>query len=582
MSVVIRRKSPCGILASILLVSVGPAALAADPPWIARSRAGMVASDSPEASRIGAEVLKAGGNAFDAAVATSLALAVTRPQSTGLGGGGFMVAYDARTGRFVALDFRETAPASATPKRYADLAAKRGDGPSPSVFGGNAIGVPGQLAGLEQIRRRFGTRPLAELVRPARALARRGFEIDTHYVDSCRAVQHDLRRWPGLAKIAAGVMPLVRPGEAPPTAGMRLKRPGLARALGLIARRGPEALYGGEIGEAIVKAVDQAGGRMTLDDLRGYRVIERTPIRGAVFVGGGGYEIVSMPPPSSGGVCLLEALNIMEAASDGARGALFAQRRSHLLVEAMKHAFADRARWLGDPGFADIPVDRLTGKQYAAMLADRLDPGRTQPPERYGSGRSIDDHGTSHFCVWDAAGNVVALTETINGLFGSLVVAEPFGIVLNNEMDDFLTVPGKANMFGLRQSEANLVGPGKRPLSSMSPTIVLEGGRPVLAIGAAGGPRIISSVLNVMLHVLEGQTLEQALTAPRLHHQWQPDQVVFDRPPPADVVAQLAACGHRLGDRRRGGVVQAIRRLADGTLVGASDPKKGGRPAAAD
>ena len=576
------RTSSCVFFASFVAAFGGFSVSAANPPWIARSRGGMVASDSPEASRIGAAVLEAGGNAFDAAVATSLALAVARPQSTGLGGGGFMVGYVAREGRFVALDFRETAPGSATPQRFAGLIAKQGDGPSPSVYGGNAVGVPGQIAGLEEIRRRFGTRSLAELVRPARGLAERGFEIDEHYVRSCREVQRDLARWPKLARIATGLRPWLLPGGEPPTIGKRLKRPQLADALQRIAREGPAAIYGGEIGAAIVKAVHDAGGRMTLDDLRRYRVIERTPVRGTYFCRTGGYEVVSMPPPSSGGVCLVEALNIMEAASGGVRGELFARHRSHLLVEAMKHAFADRARWLGDPDFTDIPIARLIGKDYAARLATRIDPQRTRPPEQYGSGQATDDHGTSHFCVWDAEGNVVSLTETINGLFGSLLVAEPWGIVLNNEMDDFLTAPGKPNMFGLRQSAANLVGPGKRPLSSMSPAIVLVRGRPVLAIGAAGGPRIISAVLNVMLHVMEGQTLEQAMRAPRLHHQWRPDEVFFDRTPPADLVAELTACGHKLAERRKGGVVQAIRRLDDGTLVGASDPRKGGRPAGAD
>ena len=257
--------------------------------------------------------------------------------------------------------------------------------------------------------------------------------------------------------------------------------------------------------------------------------------------------------------------------------------REHVLVEAMKHAFADRARWLGDPDYYPIPVPGLISPRYGMSIARAIsangtkfwtDYGSTQPPP--------DDGGTSHFCVADSAGNIVALTETINGTFGSLVVVQPYGIILNNEMDDFLTVRGQENMFGLLQGEANLVGPRKRPLSSMSPTIVLRDGKPLLVLGASGGPRIITSVLQVAEHVMNGQTLEEAISALRLHHQWQPDEINFDQQPPEILVENLKKHGQKISTERKTGIVQAIHFLSDGTMVGASDPKKGGRPAKAD
>ena len=550
--------------------------LADDPPWIARGKSGMVASDSPAASRIGADVLRAGGNAFDAAVATSLALAVARPQSTGLGGGGFLVAYVAEEKRFVVLDFRETAPAAATPKRYAALHQAKGDGPSPSVYGGNAVGVPGQFAGLAEILKRFGTKPLGELAAPAIGLAESGFVVDESYRHACEQALKDFDKWPRLKQRHPRLYATLLGNGTPPEIGEKIKRPDLAGALRLIAERGPGAFYDGPIGQAIVKAAQEAGGTLTPDDLRSYRIREREPIR-ARF---GEYEIVSMPPPSSGGVCIAETVHILQ--STAIRSDLHpVHDYPHVLVEAMKHAFADRARWLGDSDFADIPLARLTSLNYAAELAQGIHARRTLEPDKYGSTKTPpDDGGTSHFCVADRFGNVVGMTETINGLFGSLVVAEPFGIILNNQMDDFLTVPGQANLYGLRQSRANLVGPSKRPLSSMSPTIVLKDGRPVLVLGASGGPRIITAVLQVMLNVIKlDMPLDEAMSAVRIHHQWQPDEVYFDRDPPAGLVASLKAAGHTISDKRKGAAVQAIRFLPDGTMLGVSDPRKGGRPA---
>ncbi|MBU0639625.1 MAG: gamma-glutamyltransferase [Planctomycetes bacterium] len=547
----------------------------------------MVASDSPEASQIGASVLRSGGNAFDAAVAVSFALAVARPESTGLGGGGFMVGYIAQSGGFVALDFRETAPSGVTAEHFAKLDAERGDGPSPSVYGGNGVCVPGQLRGLVAINRHFGTRSLAQLIAPAVELAETGFVIDKHFADACDTAATACARWPQLREVGRPLLEMILVAGKTPEVGARLKRPGLARALRLIAAQGADVFYDGPIGEAVVEAVEKAGGTLTMEDLRAYQAIERAPIRGQWLE----YEIVSMPPPSAGGACLVEMAHVLEAMA--IRSDIHPlEGRPHMLVEAMKHAFADRARWFGDPGFGEIPVERLTSRAYAVELARRIKAHGTRAADEYGSqsdadrprpdvaGSPPDDGGTSHFCVADRFGNVVALTETINGTFGSLLVAAPYGIVLNNEMDDFTTIPEQANLYGLVQGRANLVAPGKRPLSSMTPTILMKDGKPVFVLGASGGPRIISSVAQVMLNVAElEQPLAEAMQAVRLHHQWQPDVVYFDRQPPADLARRLREFGHKLGRPPKTGIVQAIQMLEGGRFVGASDPRKGGRPA---
>ena len=573
-------------LVVILLMSgsLSQAIFADTPDWIARGKSGMVASDSPEASRIGAEILKAGGNAFDAAVATSFALSVARPHSTGLGGGGFMIAYVAKENRFVALDFRETAPAAATPEHYSGLQAQRGDGPSASVLGGNAVATPGQLAGLAEINKRYGSRKLAELIEPVIELAEVGYTVDENFLDARESVFKKLEKWPRLRRDYKHITNLLTPDGAAPKLGGIFKRPDLAGTLRLIATEGPDVFYRGEIGQAIVRTVRSAGGTLLLSDFTRYRVIEREPLRIGGFISETPFqhELVTMPPPSSGGICMAEILHIqstcMERSDINPEGGW-----EHVLIEAMKHAFADRARWLGDPDYYPIPVAGLISPRYGMSLAREIsanstkfwtDYGSTQPPP--------DDGGTSHFCVADNAGNIVALTETINGTFGSLVVVEPYGIILNNEMDDFLTVRGQKNMFGLLQGDANLVGPGKRPLSSMSPTIVLRDGKPLLVLGASGGPRIITSVLQVALHVMNGESLEKAMTELRLHHQWQPDEINFDRQPPEIVVENLKKHGQKISTKRKTGIVQAIHFLDDGTMVGASDPKKGGRPAKAD
>lgn len=553
-----------------------------DPPWIARGRAGMVAADSADASRVGAAILDAGGNAFDAAIATSAALTVMRPESTGIGGGGFMLAWDARASRFVALDFRETAPAAATPALYAKLVADAGEaGLSPTLFGGNAVATPGLVAGWSEVHRRFGTRPWSELIEPAARLAD-DFEVDPFYNRSCNELIGTYVKHPGLRERLGWLFDHHLDRGGPPFVARRISRPQIAAALRLIAREGPDVLYRGEIAQAIASAVSKTGGALTAQDLADYRVKEREPLRFSF----GGCEFTTLPLPSSGGIVLRETLNILDVAGWKPPESFGADLPTHVLIEALKHAFADRARWLGDADFADPPLGRLADRDYAAQLARRIDNDRVRPIAEYGTPGPVAsapaDRGTSHFCVADRFGNVVAWTETINGEFGSFVVAEPFGIILNNEMDDFATTGGRPNLFGLIQGDANRVQPGKRPLSSMTPTIVRRGERIVLVLGASGGPTIITSVLQVALNAaVRDLPLADAITAPRIHHQWQPDEVCFDRDPPRPLVASLTRRQHVVSYRPRGGCVQAIQFLPDGAMVGACDPRKGGRPAAA-
>lgn len=546
-------------------------------PWLSKARLGMVVSDSPDASLMGAQALALGGNAFDAAIVTSLSLAVTRPQSTGLGGGGFMIAYVAKDDRFVALDFRETAPAAATRERYAKLLAEAGNGPPPTLYGGAAVAVPGLVAGLGEIHRRYATRPMSDLTALAVFLTQSGFAADEHYLKACRSVLDDYAKWPQLKERCGRTYEtLLREGNLPKI-GERVRRPDLTETLRLLGEQGAEPFYTGEVAAAIVEAVQATGGLLTKEDLAGYHVKEREPLRFNYR----GYEIVTMPPPSSGGVCIAQTLNILATyAGDSATQPVAG--RSHILAEALKHSFADRARYLGDPDFGAVPAARFLDRDHARELARRIQPDKTLSPKEYGTAASApDDRGTSHFCVADKDGNVVTMTETINGLFGSLVVAGSYGIVLNNEMDDFTMPSDQPNLYGLVQSPANMVAPGKRPLSSMSPTLVCKDGKPVLALGASGGPRIITSVVQVMLAMLDqNQRLEQALPALRLHHQWQPDEVYFDQEPPKELAEALKAVGHKLSDERKTGIVHALVILPNGWVVGGCDPRGGGRPGA--
>lgn len=545
------------------------------PSHVAVGRHGMVASDSLFASQAGCEILKAGGNAVDAAIATSLALSVTRPFSSGLGGGGFMMVRLAESGEVHLLDYRECAPGASTEDMYIKARAEAPDGPPPSRFGGLAAGVPGLLAGHQAMHERLGTRPLRELIEPARRLATQGFAMDASYISAAESARASLEKYPSIRKWTAPLEKRFGVGRSDLRPGMVVYQPELAATLELIANEGIGVFYRGAVADSIIEAVQATGGIMTRDDLDRYKPVWREPIRTRYRR----FELLLMPPPSSGGVVIAEMLNILERWDLKAVYRQDPGLAAHYTVEAMKHAMADRARYLGDADFVTVPVEQLVSKPHADILAARIRPDGVSEPDRYGR-TPPDDAGTTHFSVVDRWGNVVSATETVNTTWGCLLMVESRGFLLNDEMDDFSTEPDKPNAFNLAQSQANAVKPFKRPLSSMSPTIVLADDQPVLTVGASGGPRIITATLQTILNVIDyDMPLGEAVSGPRLHHQWSPNEVNRnDYPADHPVVVGLARRGHAISDRSRGAVVQAIR-IEPGRLIGASDPRKGGIPA---
>jgi gamma-glutamyltranspeptidase / glutathione hydrolase len=536
---------------------------------VASARHGMVASQEQQATRIGLDVLERGGNAVDAAVAVGFALAVTAPKAGNIGGGGFMVVHVADRNENIAIDYRETAPAATTAEVF--LGPDQQADPAKSRDSGLAVGVPGTVAGLSLALDRFGSGKftLAELMAPAVRLARDGIVIKDDLYDSLRLTQSRLARWPTAARI------FLKPDGAAPAVGDKLAQPELADVLETIGREGPRAFYVGPIADKIVASVREAGGLMTRGDLENYMPMIRNPIYGTYR----GYEIVSMPPPSSGGIHLVEMLNILEgypsrAVGNGSPAAL------HLQLEAMKLAYADRAQYLGDSDTVDVPLERLISKDHAAELRAKIDVRRAIPSRDMRPDIVVPSGGnTTHFSVVDQAGNVVANTYSLNFNFGLGLVAEETGIVLNNELDDFAAKPGAPNAFGLVGGAANAPGPGKRPLSSMTPTIVFKDTKPVLVTGAPGGSRIITTVLQVIVNAIDGHmTIGNAVAAPRLHHQWSPDEVVVERNFAPDKIRALTAMGHHVRIGPMFGSAHSIAVTPDG-LVGAADLRSRGATA---
>jgi len=547
------------VLAAVLAASPG---LAQDRPVHASN--GMVASQEARATRVGVEVLQQGGNAVDAAVAVGFALAVTHPQAGNLGGGGFMLVHLAERKETAAIDYRETAPQAVTRDIFLD--PKGEADPQKSRDSALAVGVPGTVAGLALAHERYGSGAftLAQLIAPALAIARNGFMVEDDLADSLPSAQARLARWPSSAKI------FLRSDGSVLGPGDLMVQADLAASLDLIAREGPRAFYQGPIGDKIVAAVRAAGGVMTGDDLRNYRAVVRPAMRGTYR----GHAIVSMPPPSSGGTMLIEMLNILEGYDIGSKGA----DAAHLMIEAAKLAYADRAAFLGDPDAVEVPVERLTAKDYAA----RLRAGITERARPSLSIRDVPREGsnTTHYSVVDRFGNAVANTYTLNFNFGVGLVAEGTGILLNNELDDFAAKPGAPNAFGLVGGAANAPGPGKRPLSSMTPTIVLEDGKVFLVTGSPGGSRIITTVLQVIMNAIDRRmNIAEAVAAPRLHHQWLPDDVFAERGIPPDLIGFLQSRGHNVVVRERWGSANSILVTPAG-LAGAADPRSRGSLAA--
>jgi gamma-glutamyltranspeptidase/glutathione hydrolase len=534
-------------------------------PVVAKN--GMVASQEKRATRIGVDILKAGGNAIDAAVAIGFALAVTHPQAGNIGGGGFMLVHLAARNETVAIDYRETAPAAMTRDVFLD---EKGEAdPKKSRDSALGVGVPGTVAGLALAHERYGSGKftLAQLIAPAIRLAREGFMVDDELADTLPRAQPRLARWPASAKI------FLKPDGVALGRGDTLVQADLAASLETIASGGPRAFYEGPLAEKIVTGVRQSGGIMTLDDLKSYRAIERTPVRGSYR----GYAIASMSPPSSGGVHLIQMLNILEGFALRDTGAQSAATL-HLMVEAMKPAYADRAEFLGDPASMKIPVAGLISKRYAAELRRAIDPERARPAQDIRAGNPAPHEGdnTTHYSVVDAQGNAVANTYTLNFFYGLGLVADGTGILLNNELDDFAAKAGAPNAFGVIGGGANAPGAGKRPLSSMSPTIVFRDGRVLLVTGTHGGSRIITMVLQIISNVIDhGMNIAEAVAAPRIHHQWLPDQVDAERGLSPDTIRLLEARGHKIVVGRTFGSANSIMVTPEG-LTGAADPRQRG------
>jgi gamma-glutamyltranspeptidase / glutathione hydrolase len=548
------------ILAAYLVGCLSATPVAAEA---AEAAHGMVVTEQRLATEVGFDILKHGGNAVDAAVAIGYAEAVVHPCCGNLGGGGFMVIH--RDGKDRFINFRETAPGAATPGMLLDQGGHRI--PDSSVFGYRAVAVPGSVLGLETARRRYGRLSRRQVMAPAIRLASDGFVLSAADAELLLRARH-LRNDP----VAASVF--LRPDGSPLQAGDRLVQPDLARTLAAIAAKGPGAFYKGRIPAAVAAAAKAHGGIVTAEDFAHYTVTEAEPLRCTYR----GFRILSAPPPSSGGVTLCEILNILEGYDLRALGYRSAAAL-HVMAEAMRRGFHDRNTTLGDPAFVDNPLHRLLAKSYAAKLRNSILPDRATASSQLPAGMPPQEGmQTTHYSVVDAEGNAVAVTTTLNTYFGAQVMPPGTGFLLNNEMDDFSSGPNIPNIFGLVQGEANAIRPGKRPLSSMTPTLVMKDGKAVLVLGSPGGPRIISVVLQTIINVVDyAMALQEAVDAPRIHQQWLPDQL-FAEPGAlsADVQQQLEAEGYAVKEIRPFGAAEAIGvEWNDGRrkLTGANDPR---------
>ncbi|WP_205648409.1 gamma-glutamyltransferase [Acuticoccus kandeliae] len=537
----------------------------------------MVVSQEAQASEVGLTILREGGNAVDAAVAVGFALAVTLPRAGNIGGGGFMVVHMAQSGENAAIDYREMAPVAADRDMFLDEAGEASS--EKSRRSGLAVGVPGTVAGLLLAHERYGSGKLTrtEVMAPAIALARDGFVVSPELAAELRIEDVRVR----LAEDEEG-RALFYPNDGePPAAGDVLTLPTLAATLEAIAGNGPAAFYEGDVAKAIVDSVNGRGGRMSLEDLAAYEPIVREPVMGTFK----GYEVVSMPPPSSGGVHLVQILNVLEPTHFGTFG-LNSADMIHAMAEAEKYAYADRAVYLGDPDFVHVPVEALISKDYAAEIAAKIDPVKATPSSEIAANPAnlpVESNETTHYSIVDAEGNAVSNTYTLNFSFGVGFGAKGAGFLLNNELDDFSAKPGVPNAYGLIGGEANAVEPRKRPLSSMTPTILLKDGKVSLVTGSPGGSRIITTVLQVILNAtVHERNIATATAAPRVHHQWQPDYIRIEEGISHDTIRLLEEKGYDVRIQPAMGAAQSIQVGPDGTLTGASDPRRPGGLAIGD
>lgn len=522
---------------------------------------GMVASEQELATQIGVDILKQGGNAVDAAVAVGFALAVVLPNAGNIGGGGFMVLHDAKSGENFTVDFREMAPIKATRDMYLDEKGNVVDGKS--LYTHFAVGVPGTVAGMEYALKKWGSLPLEKILEPSIKLAEEGFVVSGTLASTLKEETETLGKWESSKKI------FFKDGR-PLIAGERLVQTDLANSLRQIAKEGSKAFYEGDIAKKIVAEMEKHNGLITLDDMKGYQAVERKPITGEYR----GYKIVTMPLPSSGGIHLVQILNMLENYPLNEFGSNSAKTIHHL-AETMKLAYADRSEYLGDPDFVKVPAKGLTSKEYAKSLIQGIDEEKARPASdiKPGQPQSYESDQTTHYSVMDKEGNAVAVTYTLNLNFGSGIVAEGTGILLNNEMDDFSAKPGVANAFGLIGGDVNAVEGKKRPLSSMTPTLVLKEDKPWLVTGSLGGARIITTVLQSILNTVDhGMNPAEAIVTPRVHHQWLPDELRIEEGISPDTLKLLEQKGHKINVKAPMGRIQIIQAREDG-FYGYSDPR---------
>jgi len=562
------------LAAAVLAVQAGPLRAEETPIYSLKDRFqpvtaqnGMVASQEAVATGVGVEILKKGGNAVDAAIATGFALAVTLPRAGNLGGGGFMLIHMAGSGATEALDYREKAPAAA----FRDMFLGEDGEPDnqKSRFSGLAIGVPGTVAGFAAAYEKYGSRNLtwAELIAPAIGLAENGITVGPGLSAALTASAQRLTKDPATAAI------FYKAGTIPPLPGEILKQTDLAATLRLIAENGADGFYKSDVAQKIAAKVQAAGGGMTEDDLASYEAVWRAPVTGSYR----GYEIASMPPPSSGGVHIVEILNMLESFPIADYGPNSADS-IHVMAEAMRRAYADRSKYLGDPDFVSVPVKGLTSPAYAAELVKTIDMEKATPSEEIKPADPLpyESDQTTHFSVVDKDGNAVSNTYTLNFSYGVGLTADGTGVLLNNELDDFSAKPGVPNAYGLIGGTANAIEGGKRPLSSMSPTLVFKDGAFFLATGSPGGSRIITTTLQVILNVIDHRmNIAEATAAPRVHNQWLPDEIRVEEGLSADTVRLLEARGHKVEVKNAMGSTQSIMKSA-GILAGASDPRRMG------
>ncbi|MGP1831595.1 gamma-glutamyltransferase [Shewanella frigidimarina] len=529
---------------------------------------GMVSSQEALASQIGVDILKQGGNAVDAAVAVAYALAVTLPRAGNIGGGGFMLVHLAEQNKTIAIDYRETAPAKAHKDIFLDEQGNAVD--KLSREHGLAVGVPGTVMGMELALKQYGTMKMAQVIKPAIKLAKDGILVTSDLSNSLAGLKARITQWPSSAEI------FYHADGSNYQVNELLKQPELAQSLSLIAQKGSKGFYQGETAKKIVSAVQNAGGIMSLTDLANYKVIEREPVRGNYR----GYEVVSMPPPSSGGIHIIEMLNVLEQFPIDKLGHNTANTL-HLMAETMKYAYADRSEYLGDPDFVNVPVKQLTSKEYAKEIASKIAINKTTPSSEIKPGNlaPYESDQTTHFSVIDKWGNAVANTYTLNFSYGSGLVAKGTGILLNNEMDDFSAKPGTPNGYGLIGGDANAVEGNKRPLSSMSPTMVMKDGKPFIVTGSPGGSRIINITLQMIMNVIDHNlNIAEATAAARMHHQWLPDFIWVEHTLNRDTISLLEAKGHKVKVQESIGSTQSIMMTEQG-LFGASDPRRAGSAA---